>query len=937
MGVRAAGVVGPGATTRLSLLLGAALALLLGAVALALWRDHADTLDDGRRAIERGALGAAQHAGRSLAVARLLADRIESDLQRGGPDRFLGAGWREFAAFNRNAPEVGSLWIIGADGMLRATTLAPDPPRVDLSSRPFFAPLRDGAQSYLLPLSWGVVTRAWFFAVNHAVRDAEGRFAGVVQAALHADDFARAYAEFAPGAQARVLLLRLPDAQPLMLWPQPPPGGEVLVPAPMPQEAQALAAAARGGARSGEIDWRALDGARWLVAWHRLSRDEDDMIAAVAVPRAAVLEPYRQRRWRTLLVGLIGAVVLVGLGLAVADAQARGAATEARFRGTFDQAAVGMAHVGLDGGWIRVNGRLCAMLGYTEAELLALRFQDVTHPEDLAADLAQVERLRAGAIDTFTLRKRYLRRDGTILWGELTVSVLRDAAGTPVHFISVVQDVTERVAAEARLAESEARLALASNAARLGVWDLDVAAGRATVNEEFSALYGLPSERRLIAVGDWQACIHPEDRARVIEHAQAAVADGGEYRDEFRILRADTGEERWVAARGRALGHGPHAARFIGVQYDVTARRLEQERQMLLAREVDHRAKNVLAVVRSIVKLTRAEDPRSFAEAVEGRVAALARAHTLLARDRWTGALLGDVVREELAAYGGGAQAQLSGPTLRLRPEAVQPLSMVLHELATNAAKYGALSVPGGKVTVTWRLLPASPDGAGSDPAAEPGPLLGIDWIERDGPPVPGPPQGRGFGSTVVQATVGSQLGGTVASTWDPTGLVCAIAIPGGRVLAPGAREGEVAAAPPAAPSPPREAGGTLAGRRVLVVEDEPLVALETAAVLRDLGCVVIGPAATFEEGLRLAEGGGLDAAVLDVNLLGVTSFPIADLLARRRVPVIQVTGYGTLPPGRGTEGTAAMLTKPLRDGELDAALRAALAGAATREDVPAA
>ena len=187
----------------------------------------------------------------------------------------------------------------------------------------------------------------------------------------------------------------------------------------------------------------------------------------------------------------------------------------------------------------------------------------------------------------------------------------------------------------------------------------------------------------------------------------------------------------------------------------------------MAAREVDHRAKNVLTVVQSILRLTRGDSPVNFAAAVESRVLALARAHDLLARDRWRGAWLRDVLEQELAAYrrsgGAGPWIHLSGAAMHLAADAVQPVEMVAHELATNAAKYGALSVAGGTVRVVWS-------------AQEGG--LGLVWTERGGPPPDGVPSRRGFGTRLIEATVRRQLSGTLEQRWEPAGLTCIITLP---------------------------------------------------------------------------------------------------------------------------------------------------------------
>jgi PAS domain S-box-containing protein len=406
------------------------------------------------------------------------------------------------------------------------------------------------------------------------------------------------------------------------------------------------------------------------------------------------------------------------------------------------------------------------------------------------------------------------------------------------------------------------------------------------VNREFRALHGLPPGEEALPHEAWLACIHPEDRARQAARWDAIIRTGGAYEAEYRIVRRDTGEVRWVAARGSAVaGHDGGAMRIVGISQDITLRRQEEERQLLLAREVDHRARNVLAVVQSVVRLTRSENPKDFAAAVEGRVAALARAHSLLSRDRWTGADLEELVREEFAGYRDGAAPELAGPRLRLDAASVQPVSMVVHELVTNAAKYGALSRPGGRVRVDWRL---SPDGA----------RLLIDWRERGGPVLAGPPPRHGFGTALISATVRGQLGGRFEHHWEAEGLQCAFDLPASTTLAAGGR-GEAAADPP---------GASLYGRRVLLVEDEPLVALSLQEALQDAGCTVRGPVATLAEAERLAHEEGLDAAVMDVNLPGGRSLALGARLAALGVPVVYVTGLDELPGGAG----AVVLRKPV-------------------------
>jgi len=258
-------------------------------------------------------------------------------------------------------------------------------------------------------------------------------------------------------------------------------------------------------------------------------------------------------------------------------------------------------------------------------------------------------------------------------------------------------------------------------------------------------------------------------RAEQWEHVVARALRGEVVLNEDWLHRRHATDERWFRVSGipmRGEEGGVVAALLVVV--DVDEEKRAAERQDLLTRELDHRAKNVLAVVQAALRLTRADDMAGFVRAIEGRVAALARAQTLLAKDRWAGADLRALLGGELAAFldgGSGPRAELRGPAVALPPGAAQPLSMAVHELATNAVKYGALSVPGGRVSISWGV----DQGAGG--------VLRLRWSETGGPPLVGPPAKRGFGSRVLEGTLRGQLGGAVSMSWEG-GLTCEIEAP---------------------------------------------------------------------------------------------------------------------------------------------------------------
>ncbi len=348
------------------------------------------------------------------------------------------------------------------------------------------------------------------------------------------------------------------------------------------------------------------------------------------------------------------------------------------------------------------------------------------------------------------------------------------------------QRVEERTV---ELRDHQAQLLLAQRAARAGSWAMDPKTGEVIWSDEQFALFGIDRAAggRMTYDRFYKESVYPDDRP-VVAAAAAAAARTGEFDADFRVWRRTTDgarEVRWMTARARRfLGPDGAPGRIYGVNGDITERKAAEERQALLTREVTHRAKNALAVVQAALRLTAKDDPHAYARAVEGRVAALARAHTLLAAGTWERAAQREVGEAELAPCqpdGAGAatgappegRVTVEGSELALTADAAPALSMAVHEFATNAAKYGALSAPGGRVSVSWHV------------DREAG-KLNIIWRERGGPPVAGAPVRRGFGSRVIEATVEKQLGGSVQRIWEESGLVCIITVPIARALAPG-------------------------------------------------------------------------------------------------------------------------------------------------------
>jgi len=479
-----------------------------------------------------------------------------------------------------------------------------------------------------------------------------------------------------------------------------------------------------------------------------------------------------------------------------------------------------------------------------------------------------------------------------------------------------VRDVTQARADQEALRESRDRLRLAQEAGRIGHWELELDTDLLWWSDSQFRLLGMSPSRSRRRVQEFRDMIHPADRMRADAAAERAVRDGVAIDLEFRIT-LPTGEMRWLAARGEVVRDGAGRPRsIIGINFDVTERRRAEERQKLLTAEVDHRAKNLLGVIQAILRMSRADSVDAMVTAVEGRVDALAAAHTLLAQGRWSGAPLARLAELGLRTFvGQGHTLAVSGPTVMLTASAVQGLGLLFHELGTNAVKYGALSVPGGRVDLLW-----------SHHAGE---GVRLRWRETGGPPVVAP-RHRGFGSHLIEQIVRHQLGAVLTIDWLPEGLLVEALLPGSCLADPADEAPQPSATSPAVPA----ADVDLRGRRVLVVEDDAVIALEVEMRLRSSGVVVVGPASDLAQGLRLAAAEELDAAVLDISLHRDTSAAIAELLRARGVPFLFCTGYGadSLPEGLGRGEP--VLRKPLRRGDLEGGLKRIL-GASTATEPP--
>lgn len=335
-------------------------------------------------------------------------------------------------------------------------------------------------------------------------------------------------------------------------------------------------------------------------------------------------------------------------------------------------------------------------------------------------------------------------------------------------FNDLMDDVAERQKA---LQASEERARLALEAGHMGTWWYDPTKSVGGWSTQATAMLGLPHANEIMDHQDWLRILHPEDLDRVVQKWYDSVKTQGDYQDEYRILLPNGGL-RWINSQGRVFFDiQKRPVYFIGIFQDITEQKHAEEQQRFFLDELNHRVKNTLATVQSIASQTlrTTENPAQFKEAFEGRLLALSKTHNLLTRKSWREAELRDVAEQELAPYRkqGDTRVVLNGPNVKLPARYAINLGLVLHELVTNAAKYGALSTNTGRLEMNWTIVESEdrPD------------QLRIHWTESGGPPV-APPKRQGFGSRLIRRSIEGELGGYMVLNFAEGGVAYDISVP---------------------------------------------------------------------------------------------------------------------------------------------------------------
>ncbi|HHY50756.1 MAG TPA: PAS domain-containing protein [Alphaproteobacteria bacterium] len=361
----------------------------------------------------------------------------------------------------------------------------------------------------------------------------------------------------------------------------------------------------------------------------------------------------------------------------------------------------------------------------------------------------------------------------------IEAEVTSTATGTPVRLrlfpteaglSAFFHDIRQHREMEQELRTRDELLTLAEESAGIGVWVADLKAGTLVATPQFYRLLGIEPMVGPVPQDLPRRFRHPDDRERVTAGFRAALESGADsYEVEYRIVRPD-GEERWIFGRGRMTRDASgQPSRYAGIDLDITDRKQQEEHLRKLVRELVHRTSNLLSVVQGLALQSARSSPdfETFLRSFTSRLQGLGQSSALLAREEWRGARLAQLIEAQVAPFADARRFELDGPDALLSPRAVQNLGLAIHELSTNAIKYGALSVPAGRVRVSWRIE-----------SGDAGPILHLVWQERGGPRVERPTR-RGFGTVLSEEMIASTLGAQVGTTYAPEGIEWSLDLPG--------------------------------------------------------------------------------------------------------------------------------------------------------------
>jgi PAS domain S-box-containing protein len=405
------------------------------------------------------------------------------------------------------------------------------------------------------------------------------------------------------------------------------------------------------------------------------------------------------------------------------------------------------------------------LLGYTEAEIVGHDADIIFTAEDRARRVPEHERQTAAADGRAEDERWHVRKDGTRLWGSGLMMPLSGVSG----FVKILRDQTHRHAVEESLRESEARFRVLATTIPQLVFRTRGTGERTWGSPQWEVYTGLSDAHS--RGFQWMDAVHPDDREATVAGWQQAL-ETGNYDVEHRIRRLSDGEYRWHQTRALPpKGGDPATSEWVGTSTDIHQLRGLRDRQQMLLAELQHRSRNLLAMVQAMARQTLRNSPslEEFENEFEGRLRTLSRVQSLLAQTNFERVELQEVIEAELFARGDFSErVTIDGPRIRLGPNAAQALALALHELATNAVKHGALRQESGRLEVTWRKR--------QEPEGE---YVALEWRESGVQMTrTAALRGTGYGRELIEQALPYQLGARTKLDFGADGVHCSIAVP---------------------------------------------------------------------------------------------------------------------------------------------------------------
>jgi PAS domain S-box-containing protein len=410
------------------------------------------------------------------------------------------------------------------------------------------------------------------------------------------------------------------------------------------------------------------------------------------------------------------------------------------------------------------------LYGYTAAEAIGQSLRLLAPDPTNYAPGERFLRVLQGEQIYFETSRR--RKDGSLVEVGISSGPIRDPSGNVVGVSVVHRDISERKRSERDLHEIHQWLEMAQEAGDVAPWAYDTETGEVRWTKQLYRQLGYAPGEVTPSLAAFRERVHPEDQARLadVREKEKKAEPGTQLQVELHLVRPNANSS-WIERRSRVVEH--EGRRHItGVNVDITLRKKQEDNLHFIMDELSHRTKNLLSVVQAMASQTArySESYSDFEERFLGRIRALSQSHDLLVSQNWSGAPLLDLIFAQLMPFvEDQARIQTTGPSISLRAQAAQSLGIILHELATNASKYGALSVPAGKIVIQWDVVPKS---------------VRLSWRERGGPTVKSPTH-FGFGRALIERMAGDMFGGTAKLELFPTGVHWSASIPRSLIVKP--------------------------------------------------------------------------------------------------------------------------------------------------------